>query len=279
MLQDNKIFPKRLKMLREAFSVSQLELAEYLGVKQYYIAKWESGAYDPNPALKKQIANFFNISHLWLDGENLHAFIGVVFIPRHFILPQRKFNLASLRKMVNFICSDGAMPRVAILNSENKPDAMVIFQRNDDLLLFFPFISSYDAPSRHILEHEVDGILKECFEKKGDKGQYTLTHQTYVILSSFLDRINASSSIEEVTKVLNFTIPERLMEIWKSLSQQLKEVERPEWTFNVDITIRNDPGLTEDQAIESLIGIETIFNNQNLSGNQRISFHQITRKK
>ena len=62
------MFKDTLRDLRISKSVSQRALAEYIGVSQQLIAKYESGASTPSPYALSKIANLFGVSTDFLVG-------------------------------------------------------------------------------------------------------------------------------------------------------------------------------------------------------------------
>ena len=59
---------QRIKDLRDTFQVQQKVLAQKIGVRQATLSEWESGKNEPNPANRKKIAKFFNITEADLFG-------------------------------------------------------------------------------------------------------------------------------------------------------------------------------------------------------------------
>lgn len=66
----------RLKELRETAKISQMELAQKLGVKQSTISTWERGRRDPDTDTVKKLAEIFGVSIdylLELNNDNEKA--------------------------------------------------------------------------------------------------------------------------------------------------------------------------------------------------------------
>ena len=64
-----RILPERLKNIREAQGLTQLDLAEETGLSQNAICKYERGNYMRNSPNFKIIADFFGVSLEWLVGD------------------------------------------------------------------------------------------------------------------------------------------------------------------------------------------------------------------
>ena len=64
------MFASRLKELRINKGISQLGLAEILGMSQQAIGKWETGKATPDYDNLKRLANYFNVTTDFLLGEN-----------------------------------------------------------------------------------------------------------------------------------------------------------------------------------------------------------------
>lgn len=64
------MFASRLKELRINKGISQLGLAEILGMSQQAIGKWETGKATPDYENLKKLASFFNVSTDYLLGNN-----------------------------------------------------------------------------------------------------------------------------------------------------------------------------------------------------------------
>jgi len=61
-------FKQRLKELREASNLSQMQLALKTGISQSAIAKWELGKTEPTASAIITLAKFFNESSDYLLG-------------------------------------------------------------------------------------------------------------------------------------------------------------------------------------------------------------------
>ena len=68
-LDHGMIFGQRLKALRERKGLTQTELAEFIGYKNYTtVTKWESGSSLPRGKELKMLSNLFNVSADYLLG-------------------------------------------------------------------------------------------------------------------------------------------------------------------------------------------------------------------
>lgn len=265
-------FPERLKLIREAFSVSQVKLAEDIGVKQYYVAKWESGKYDPNPEIKKKIADYFQISPLWLSGENVRAFSGMIFIPNHFLLPSKRLDLSVQNKISSFICADGAQPIIIVLNRDNKPYGMIVFKRGNELLLFLPYISFLDSIDRYGLQGEIYSSLRPCYEYDDE---YVATGEKIVNLPvDVLYKINPNTPIEEIESILKISIPKQLKEIHREFF--IPDVKKYEWNFTAHIRVGSFKKINESEAKRLLSKIESRFNKE--QEDEKIFILEVKRK-
>jgi len=56
-----KVFPYRLKELRQWKGVTQVQLAEELGVSQFSVSMWERGEQIPRAGMMLRIANYFEL--------------------------------------------------------------------------------------------------------------------------------------------------------------------------------------------------------------------------
>ena len=63
------MFAKRLKELRKGKKISQIRLAEMLGVSQATITFWETGKRDPDVSMLMKIADIFGVSTDYLLGR------------------------------------------------------------------------------------------------------------------------------------------------------------------------------------------------------------------
>ena len=64
----SKIFPERLKELREEAGLGQIQLAERLQVSKGIISLWENGLREPKLSNLVAIANFFDVTIDYLAG-------------------------------------------------------------------------------------------------------------------------------------------------------------------------------------------------------------------
>ena len=62
MADPDKEFGRRLKQIREMYRLSRQELADKLGLAYSTIAKYESGERTPDPAIVRQIVQFFGVT-------------------------------------------------------------------------------------------------------------------------------------------------------------------------------------------------------------------------
>lgn len=63
-------FNQRLKELREDAQLTQVRLAEQLGVVQQTVAKWEKGTASPDPETLVRLADVFGVSADYLLGRS-----------------------------------------------------------------------------------------------------------------------------------------------------------------------------------------------------------------
>lgn len=64
------MFSERIKKLREENNISQIDLAEYLGISQQALSKWENGKNEPDNDSLIKIAKYFNVSTDYLLGNS-----------------------------------------------------------------------------------------------------------------------------------------------------------------------------------------------------------------
>jgi transcriptional regulator with XRE-family HTH domain len=281
---DKAGFSQRLKTLRETFSVSQLKLAEGLGFKQYYVAKWESGAYEPNTTIQQKIANYFRVSPIWLTAGIGHIYTGIVFIPRNLMLPQKRLDLSFQQRIAHFICEDGARDIAIVANTDKKADGIILFKREDDLLLFLPYVSFFSTRSRYDLTSDMLHILIPCRDiespNKLSGSVLTSKHEPtfYSLPTDMFYMINSTSSLEDIEKVLEIVIPENLKENYSaSTSGDETEIKKIGWEFTAELRFGNFKGISESKAIEAILNIENLFNDANKE--QKINIVKLKRKK
>lgn len=63
------MFKKRLTMLRKSKKLTQIELAKMLGISRGSLSMYEIGQREPDFAMLRRIADFFNISTDYLLGR------------------------------------------------------------------------------------------------------------------------------------------------------------------------------------------------------------------
>ena len=71
---------ENIKKLRTSFKISQVELAEKLGVTKQCVSNWENGNVLPSIDMLVKLAGFFNVSTdylLGLSGNNLLSVDGL----------------------------------------------------------------------------------------------------------------------------------------------------------------------------------------------------------
>ena len=73
------MFATRLKELRKIKGISQIALAQQLGLTQQAVGKWETGRSSPDPATVAALASYFNVSSDYLLGCETNRAI----VPQH----------------------------------------------------------------------------------------------------------------------------------------------------------------------------------------------------
>lgn len=71
------MFNERLRELRTASSLSQVDLAEKLGVSRYSVSNWENDNIQPSIEMLVKISRIFKVSTDFLLGEDNHTYIQV----------------------------------------------------------------------------------------------------------------------------------------------------------------------------------------------------------
>lgn len=64
------MFSERIKKLRDEKNISQIDLAEYLGISQQALSKWENNKTEPDNDSLIKIAQYFNVSTDYLLGNS-----------------------------------------------------------------------------------------------------------------------------------------------------------------------------------------------------------------
>ncbi|MEM1485747.1 XRE family transcriptional regulator [Oscillospiraceae bacterium PP1C4] len=64
------MFSERLKALRKECKITQVALAEQLGISQQAVGKWETGRSTPDPMTLRKIADIFGVSTDFLIGRD-----------------------------------------------------------------------------------------------------------------------------------------------------------------------------------------------------------------
>lgn len=67
------MFAKRLKYLRKSRRLSQAKLAEYLGLGQQAVAKWEHGKAEPHLSKLRTLIDFFGVTADFLLGRDVNV--------------------------------------------------------------------------------------------------------------------------------------------------------------------------------------------------------------
>ncbi len=68
---------ERIRELRNAAGISQVELAEKLGVSKQSVSNWENDNIQPSIEMLLKISRTFNVSTDFLLGEDNHRYIEV----------------------------------------------------------------------------------------------------------------------------------------------------------------------------------------------------------
>ena len=71
------MFNERLRELRTASGLSQVDLAEKLGVSKQSVSNWENDNIQPSIDMLLKISRTFNVSTDFLLGEDNHRYIEV----------------------------------------------------------------------------------------------------------------------------------------------------------------------------------------------------------
>ena len=73
----DKMLNERIRELRVASGLSQVELADKLGVSKQSVSNWENDNIQPSIEMLVKIARTFNVSTDFLLGEDNHTYIEV----------------------------------------------------------------------------------------------------------------------------------------------------------------------------------------------------------
>lgn len=60
-------YAKKIKEYRERKFLTQVQLAEILGVKFVTISRWETGRFEPNMPMKKKLVSMFEEAGMKID--------------------------------------------------------------------------------------------------------------------------------------------------------------------------------------------------------------------
>ena len=71
------MFSERIKLLREANKLSQVELAEKLGVKKQTVSNWENDNIFPSVDMLIKVCNFFHVSSDYMLGLDDRTYIEI----------------------------------------------------------------------------------------------------------------------------------------------------------------------------------------------------------
>ena len=63
------MFAETLKKLRRTKKISQVALAEHLGITQQAVGKWETGRSQPDPQTLRSLADYFDVTTDYLLGR------------------------------------------------------------------------------------------------------------------------------------------------------------------------------------------------------------------
>ena len=273
-------FAQRLKTLRDAFSVSQLKLAEGLGVKQYYITKWESGSYVPNLTIKHKIASLFQVSALWLSDGLGNVFNGIVFIPKNLIPPEERLNWQIQQRIVSFICMDGASPTGILYRGGEQVDGLFLFTRGEELLLFLPHVSLFKTTSTYLLKDAMLKALTPYYAQDAVKSVNTVWDgpKLYQLSAEQFDMVKSGSSLADIENILQITVPKNLREGYVAPRVEETDIRKEEWKFTVELNyICHHGGITESNARNEIMNIEKMFRDKN--DEKEIYIMKIIRKK
>lgn len=87
---------ERIRELRIAAGISQVELAEKLGVSKQSVSNWENDNIQPSIEMLVKIARTFNVSTDFLLGEDNHIYIEVTNLT--------KIQIRHIQQIINDIC-------------------------------------------------------------------------------------------------------------------------------------------------------------------------------
>lgn len=71
------MFNERIKLLREANKLSQVELAKKIGVKKQTISNWENDNIFPSIEMLIKVCNFFHVSSDYMLGLDNKTYIEI----------------------------------------------------------------------------------------------------------------------------------------------------------------------------------------------------------
>lgn len=76
------MFATQIKYLRQSHELSQIQLAQKLGVSKQSVSNWENDNIMPSIEMLEKIADFFEVStdYLWDGAGKMHADISLTLL-------------------------------------------------------------------------------------------------------------------------------------------------------------------------------------------------------
>ena len=92
------MFDERIKELRSAHNLNQVELGKKLGVSKQSVSNWENDNIQPSIEMLVKISRTFNVSTDFLLGEDNHTYLEVTNLT--------KTQIQHVQQIINDIAGD-----------------------------------------------------------------------------------------------------------------------------------------------------------------------------
>lgn len=124
---ENNIMGRRIKKLREERELSQLDLSKILNVSTSSLSQYESGNRVPSDDVKRNIADYFQVTMDYLVGRTDQPFVSVTLTEKNEKDIAKK--MRDLREEIEN--SDGLMFDGEILSDETKDLLLTLLEKDE----------------------------------------------------------------------------------------------------------------------------------------------------
>jgi transcriptional regulator with XRE-family HTH domain len=247
---------ERIKLLRLLAGITQVDVSRHLDISQHNIAMLEKGRYKPRLSQAESLSTLFGCSVDWLLFGKIPAFpvLGYAIIPPKIDISRKKFNEIddALRTLFVDFLKENEVKEYTLITSPSttKERSVYVFYlpHNALFLLMVEWIfhqSIVNVIEQVISENKIQKIKESIIDNESSSNFFSG------------DIIKSCESMSEIFKNIGIDDP-RYIDAYRALKN--RNIKR-EWVFTCTLKIRNSAGISEEEAYQAILDIESAYYN------------------